>query len=83
MGESKGYVTDKEGNIIFYKTVLLGGVGGVVGQLCSSPLFLVKTHLQAQAAKSIAVGHQHNHEGTWKALRNIFREQGVSSSNLP
>lgn len=39
---------------------------------------MIKTHLQSQAAKSIAVGHQHNHEGTWQALIKISREQGVS-----
>lgn len=77
-GYSRGLVTDSEGNIVFYKSVIIGGVGGVLGQFLASPLFMIKTHLQAQAVESIAVGHQHHHEGTWKALKKISKEYGVS-----
>lgn len=59
--------------------MIVGGVCGVLGGVIGSPFFLVKTHLQAQAAKEIAFGHQHNHEGTWKAFKNIYREYGVST----
>ncbi|CAH1378862.1 solute carrier family 25 member 35-like isoform X1 [Tenebrio molitor] len=75
-GENRGYVTDKSGNLVFYKSVLVGGTGGVIGQFFASPFFLVKTHLQAQAAQAIAVGYQHNHEGTWNAFRKIFVKNG-------
>lgn len=77
-GLSGGYVTDKEGNIVFLKSVLVGGVGGILGNLFASPLFLIKTHMQAQAVEGIAVGHQHNHQSSWSALKKIFREHGVS-----
>lgn len=73
----KGFTKNKHGDIVFYKTVALGGVSGVLGSLAGSPMYLVKTHLQAQATKEIAFGHQHNHQGTWKALMNIFQTQGV------
>lgn len=59
-------------------SVLIGGFGGVLGQLASSPLFLVKTHLQAEATAAIAVGHQHHHKGTLNALQTIYSRYGVS-----
>lgn len=74
---SKGYLTNKQGDLVFYKCVLIGGIGGVIGQFASSPLFLVKTHLQSAAAQAIAVGHQHQHDGLWKALKSIYNQQGV------
>ncbi|KAJ3642400.1 hypothetical protein Zmor_025192 [Zophobas morio] len=76
--EDGGYVLDKEGNTVFYKSVLAGGVGGVAGQLACSPVFLVKTHLQTQSSEAIAVGHQHQHRNMWQAMALIYREQGVS-----
>jgi solute carrier family 25 protein 34/35 len=40
-------------------------------------VFQVKTHLQSQAANSIAVGYQHTHTGCTSALWKIYVEQGV------
>lgn len=34
-------------------------------------------HLQSKAAESIAVGFQHDHEGTIHALRNIYQKHGL------
>ncbi|RZC33593.1 Mito carr domain containing protein [Asbolus verrucosus] len=76
--EDQGYVLDKEGNTIFFKSVLAGGIGGVAGQIACSPVFLVKTHLQTQSSESIAVGYQHKHTGMWQALKIIFKEHGVN-----
>lgn len=39
--------------------------------------FKVKTHLQSKASREIAVGYQHNHRGTFTALANIFRKDGI------
>lgn len=77
-GENHGYVRDSKGNLKFYNSVLVGGAGGVAGQYFASPFYLVKTHLQSQAVKAIAVGHQHEHQGTWGALKTIFAQNGVS-----
>lgn len=77
MISSKGYTRDKDGNIVFYKSVVLGGFCGMLGQLCANPLYLIKTQIQAQAAKSIAVGYQHQHTGTWMALKTIYQSHGV------
>ncbi|CAH1100938.1 unnamed protein product [Psylliodes chrysocephalus] len=68
---------DKNGNLIFTNTVIVSGIGGTLGQVMSSPMFLIKTHLQTQAATAIAVGHQHQHQGTWNALKTICKQNGV------
>ncbi|XP_023019306.2 solute carrier family 25 member 35 isoform X1 [Leptinotarsa decemlineata] len=74
---NRGMVKDVHGNVIFYKSVLVAGVGGTLGQLSCSPFFLIKTHLQAQATASIAVGHQHHHDGLWQALKTIYGQHGI------
>lgn len=38
----------------------------------------VKVHLQSKSNASIAVGHQHTHEGTIHALRSIYKQGGVN-----
>ncbi|KAL3269672.1 hypothetical protein HHI36_008733 [Cryptolaemus montrouzieri] len=75
--DSRGYMRDEEGNLILYKNVLISGMGGVVGHYLSNPFFMVKTHLQSQAAKSIAVGYQHHHKGTFQALKDILKDHGI------
>lgn len=74
----KGLLKDKNGELVFYKNVVAGGVVGGVATFLASPLYLVKVHMQAEAAKEISFGHQHHHEGTWKALRKIYAQHGVS-----
>lgn len=37
----------------------------------------VKTHLQAQAASEIAVGHQYKHQGMFQALTEIGQKHGL------
>ncbi|XP_060528398.1 solute carrier family 25 member 35-like [Cylas formicarius] len=74
---SRGLLKDKNGRIVFFQSVLVTGVGATIGQYLCNPFFLVKTHMQAQAASQIAVGFQHNHEGSWKALKIIYEGYGV------
>ena len=45
----------------FARSVLAGALGGGLGGLVASPLYLVKTQLQAMSRKEIAVGHQYSH----------------------
>ncbi|NXG25015.1 S2534 protein, partial [Grallaria varia] len=42
------------------------------------PPLKVKTHLQAQSASAVAVGHQHNHKNVMGAFRSIYRQHGVA-----
>lgn len=60
------------------QSILITGAGSVLGHFLASPLFLIKTQLQAQAAESIAVGYQHQHAGTIQAVKNIYKTNGVS-----
>ncbi|XP_022918304.1 solute carrier family 25 member 35-like [Onthophagus taurus] len=84
-----GFIRNKNGDLVLYKSVLASSFAGVVGSLAGSPFFLVKTHIQAQSSKEIAFGHQHNHESTIKAFVNIYKQQGIkglfrgSTSSIP
>lgn len=75
--DSKGFITDGDGNTIFYRSALASAASGAAGAFFGSPLFLIKTQLQAQAAQNIAVGHQHGHGGGAEALMKIFKAHGV------
>lgn len=73
----KGLMKDDKGELVFYKTVIGGSVVGAAGACAGSPFYLVKVHLQSQASKEIAFGHQHHHEGTLSALHKIYNQYGV------
>ncbi|KAJ4930347.1 hypothetical protein JOQ06_019351 [Pogonophryne albipinna] len=74
--ESSGHI-HTEGRVSAVKTTLAGAVAGVVGAVMGSPVYLVKTHLQSQSTSSIAVGHQHKHQGMIHALAAIYRQHGI------
>ncbi|XP_054899620.1 solute carrier family 25 member 35 [Poeciliopsis prolifica] len=74
--ESAGYI-HTDGRVSAVKTTLAGACAGVVGAVMGSPVYLVKTHLQSQSTSSIAVGHQHRHEGMIHALKVIYRQHGM------
>ncbi|XP_036387260.1 solute carrier family 25 member 34 [Megalops cyprinoides] len=58
-------------------SLIAGATAGALGAFVASPAYLVKTHLQAQAVATIAVGHQHNHQGVSSAFATIYRREGV------
>ncbi|KAI5641717.1 mitochondrial carrier protein domain-containing protein [Phthorimaea operculella] len=74
--ERRGFTTDSAGKTSLVKGACAAGVGGALGSIAGTPFFLVKTRLQSQAAKSIAVGHQHAHTGMINALADIYRKEG-------
>lgn len=74
--ESSGYI-HTNGRVSAVKSTVAGAVAGVVGAVMGSPIYLVKTHLQSQAASSIAVGHQYKHRGMMHALMDIHRQHGI------
>ncbi|XP_055920726.1 solute carrier family 25 member 35-like [Eupeodes corollae] len=86
---SKGLIHDKNGDVSFSRGVFFGAGGGVIGAMASSPFFLIKTQLQSQAAKSIAVGYQHMHTGMFSALVATYSKRGImglwrgAQSNIP
>ncbi|KAJ8917719.1 hypothetical protein NQ315_005168 [Exocentrus adspersus] len=73
----KGYLTDEKGKTILYRSALAGAATGCAGAFLGSPLFLIKTQLQSQAAKEIAVGTQHGHSGAFQAFRGIYSQYGI------
>ncbi|XP_047512664.1 solute carrier family 25 member 35-like isoform X1 [Pieris napi] len=75
--ERRGLITNSDGHTSLVCGALAAGFGGGMGSIAGTPFFLVKTRLQAQASKTIAVGHQHQHSGTWNALTHIFHREGV------
>ncbi|KAF5306197.1 hypothetical protein FQR65_LT07474 [Abscondita terminalis] len=74
---NKGFITDANGKTVFYKSFLISAFSGAAGAFCGSPLFLIKTQLQSQTTKLIAVGHQHGRTGTFFAIRDIYKEHGI------
>lgn len=75
--ERRGLTTDEDGKTWLIGGALSAGVGGALGSVGGAPFYLVKTRLQAQAAREIAVGHQHSHSGTFSALGQIYRTEGL------
>ncbi|EDW77226.1 uncharacterized protein Dwil_GK22254 [Drosophila willistoni] len=73
----KRWMHNKQGEISYGLGLMWGAIGGVVGSYCSSPFFLIKTQLQSQAAKQIAVGFQHEHSSMSDALRQIWQKNGI------
>ncbi|KAI9104116.1 mitochondrial carrier domain-containing protein [Phlyctochytrium arcticum] len=62
-----------------WKRMLAGSMCGVMGAVSCNPFELVKTRLQSNAGTKpgkVAVGHQHNYNGTWDALTRIWKEDG-------
>ncbi|XP_056641905.1 solute carrier family 25 member 35-like [Diorhabda sublineata] len=73
----RGYVTDRNGKTIFYKSFLVGALSGGAGAFLASPFFLIKTQIQSQAAKSISVGTQHGHTSAVAAFKTIYNKEGI------
>ncbi|CAH0554847.1 unnamed protein product [Brassicogethes aeneus] len=73
-----GYLTDSQGKTILYKSAVASAMAGAAGAFFGSPLFLIKTQLQSQAAATIAVGHQHGHSGPVEAFMLIYNKYGIT-----
>ncbi|XP_043252629.1 solute carrier family 25 member 35-like [Colletes gigas] len=76
---SKKYnlITNKKGDTDILKTAIVTGTAGSIGAILGSPFYMLKTQLQSQSAQTIAVGYQHNHLGTWCALKSLWKEGGI------
>uniref|UniRef100_A0A0P4W2L6 Solute carrier family 25 member 35 n=1 Tax=Scylla olivacea TaxID=85551 RepID=A0A0P4W2L6_SCYOL len=84
-----GVISRADGSMSPLGCVAAGAGVGVIGGFIGSPLYLIKTHLQTQAADSIAVGHQHKHQGFLSAVYSISSKEGIrglwrgSSTSIP
>ncbi|KAK7093747.1 solute carrier family 25 member 35-like [Littorina saxatilis] len=72
-----GYTKNKNGELSIPRSMVAGAVAGCVGASIASPFYMLKTHLQAQAVKEIAVGYQHPHYGMSDGFRAIYSEHGM------
>uniref|UniRef100_G1P0N5 Solute carrier family 25 member 35 n=1 Tax=Myotis lucifugus TaxID=59463 RepID=G1P0N5_MYOLU len=77
LAEAKGYLHTTEGTHSPIRSAAAGALAGVLGAYLGSPIYMVKTHLQAQAASEIAVGHQYKHQGMFQALTEIGQKHGL------
>ncbi|XP_068082248.1 solute carrier family 25 member 35 [Anabrus simplex] len=75
--EKRNWTVNKDGSTSASKCIVVGAVAGCAGAFTGSPFYLVKTHLQSQAATGVAVGHQHGHTSMTKGLISIYRQHGV------
>lgn len=62
LAEAGGYLHSDDGSLSPARSAAAGALAGVMGAYLGSPIYMVKTHLQAQAASEIAVGHQYKHQ---------------------
>ncbi|XP_007950423.1 solute carrier family 25 member 35 [Orycteropus afer afer] len=77
LAEAGGYLHTAEGTLSPPRSAATGALAGVLGAYLGSPIYMVKTHLQAQAASEIAVGHQYKHQGMFQALTQIGQKHGL------
>uniref|UniRef100_A0ABI8AK51 Solute carrier family 25 member 35 n=1 Tax=Felis catus TaxID=9685 RepID=A0ABI8AK51_FELCA len=77
LAEAGGYLHTAEGTLSPPRSAAAGALAGVMGAYLGSPIYMVKTHLQAQAASEIAVGHQYKHQGMFQALSEIGQKHGL------
>lgn len=82
IAERRGMLKDSTGTTSLLRGAGVAGVGGALGSIAGTPYYLVKVRLQSQAARAIAVGHQHEVSGTMSALVDIFRKEGVKGITI-
>lgn len=69
---SSGFTKNAEEKIIVLKSVFVCGLGGMAGQVLATPLYVVRTLMQTEAAK----GNPHHHS-LGKAIKDLYNKQGV------
>ncbi|XP_032136239.1 solute carrier family 25 member 35 isoform X2 [Sapajus apella] len=82
LAEAGGYLHTAEGTHSPARSAAAGAMAGVMGAYLGSPIYMVKTHLQAQAASEIAVGHQYKHQifppQSWKLALVAAMVSGIA-----
>ncbi|XP_057572329.1 solute carrier family 25 member 35 isoform X3 [Hippopotamus amphibius kiboko] len=82
LAEAGGYLHTAEGTLSPVRSAAAGALAGVTGAYLGSPIYMVKTHLQAQAATEIAVGHQYSHQifppQSWKVALAAAMISGIA-----
>lgn len=69
MAVNKGFTKDSNGRTVVLNSVLVSGVGGILGQYLSNPFYLLKAEHHAESET----------KGSYTdTAKRIFREHGVS-----
>ncbi|XP_036218462.1 solute carrier family 25 member 35 isoform X1 [Bactrocera oleae] len=76
---NKQWTHTKDGGESFGLGLFWGAAGGAVGAYFASPFLMIKTQLQSQAAKNVAVGYQHHHTGMFNAIKQIYLNGGLAA----
>jgi len=71
-----GFTRNQNGSLHYGKCMLAGAMSGCTGAFFGSPMYMIKTQLQAEAAETIAVGTQHHHKGFIHAVRITIAQHG-------
>ncbi|KAK8763389.1 hypothetical protein V5799_034002 [Amblyomma americanum] len=78
ISDDLGFTLDGDLEPSIRLSAIFGGVSGALSAFASSPLFLLKTHIQLHSATAaIAVGYQHGYRTARAALVHIYKTQGV------
>ncbi|XP_077296957.1 solute carrier family 25 member 35-like [Arctopsyche grandis] len=75
--DNRGLIRNEKGATSVSKSIFYGALAGAAGALVGSPFLLIKTQLMSYSHISIAVGYQHGHNSTFKALKQIYNKQGL------
>lgn len=67
---------DANGQMAVYKCVIAGSSAGVIGQMITSPMDLIKIRFQTDGARQLQ-GYKPRYRGVYHALVTIVREEGV------
>lgn len=68
-----GMISGDEKGIFSYK---IGSFSGIVGSMLANPFYIAKTRIQSYSPQ-LPVGHQHNYQGSWRALWSIYQNDGI------
>lgn len=76
--DNLGVTRDKDNHLLPLRVGAASAFSGALGSFVGSPLYMIKTQLQAKSSASkIAVGYQHSHTSLLTAVTTIFTTQGI------
>ena len=67
---------DADGQFAVYKSIIAGSSAGVIGQMITSPMDLIKIRFQTDGSRQL-LGYNPRYHGVYHALVTIIKEEGV------
>ncbi|RWS11281.1 solute carrier family 25 member 35-like protein [Dinothrombium tinctorium] len=75
--DNYGFTRNEKNEVVFVKSVAAGAFSGVAGAYAASPLYMIKTQLQAKSCIGNPVGYQHSHNSMTEAFRSVYQSYGI------